>query len=292
MALFSLSSIGFVVGSEMLIRFYVAPGNSYDDLKRAFHSGNSIAAAFGDSQAASGILDDSGFTNFAAPGESLGTTLGKLDAYVASGRARHVLLQLGPQDFSFYRLSLDQSDLLGDFLDVEPRILQMLRPQFRRYLFEYWAAVLSDPGRLFAEPETTTSSKSEAVPRVLEMSADARRLQAMIRTQLHIPVPGYAATADMKRLRDTVKRTQDAGVMLCLVTFPVSSTYREAAGYYSVFSDIRVYFDAFARELGITYVDLWDAYEDDYFGNVDHLNRDGARRLSSDLRHACKGAGS
>jgi len=291
-ALFSLSTLGFIIGSELLIRFHVAPGNSYDALKRAFHSNHDVSVAFGDSRAVSGILEDSGFTNFAAAGESLETTLGKLNAYVASRRGRHVLLQIGPQHFSFYRLSLEQSDLLEDFLDTEPRSLQILRPHFRRYLFDYWNAVLRDPARLFIEPEKTTSSEPTAMPRVREMSADARRRQATIRTQLHIPVPGYAATADMKRLRDTLERTRDAGVTLCLVTFPVSSAYRDAAGYFPIFNHIRASYSALAEDIGITYVDLWDAYGDDYFGNVDHLNGDGARRLSGDLRRACKSGGS
>ncbi len=288
MALFSLSTLGFVIGSELLIRFHVAPGNSYDVLKRAFHSGDDMAAAFGDSRAVSGILEDSGFTNFAAAGESLKTTLGKLDAYVASGRARYVLLQLGPQHFSFYRLSLNQSDLLEDFLDAEPRSLQMLRPHFRRYLFDYWNAMLRDPARLFVGPEKTTLSEPAAIPRLLEIAADTRRRQAAIRTQLHIPAPGFAATADMKQLRGTLERTRDAGVTLCLVTFPVSSAYRDAAGQFPIFGQIRAAYGALAEKVGIAYVDLWDTYEDDYFGNVDHLNQDGSRRLSDDLRRICK----
>ena len=287
MTLFSLSVMGFVVSSELLIRFYVAPGDGYETLRRAFHRGDSPDVVFGDSHAASGILEDSGFANFAGAGESLTTSLSKLDSYVASGRGRHVMLQLGPQHFAFYRLNLDQSDLLEDFLDPNPRILQMLRPHFRRYLFDYWGAVLRDPTRLFAESETTPS-EPKTEPRVTDMPADALRWQAMVRAQLHIPVPGYAATADMKRLLDTLKRTLEAGIKLCLVTFPVSSAYREAAGDFPIFAEIRAAYGALAEDLGVAYVDLWDAYEDEYFGNVDHLNRDGARRLSGNLRRACK----
>ncbi len=295
MALFIVSALGFTVGSELLIRHHVAPGNGYDALRRAFHHGDDTEVAFGDSRAVSGILENAGFTNFAGAGESLATSLGKLDAYAArggaAGRNRRVLLQLGPQHFSFYRLSLDQTDLLADFLDPGRRRLQMLRPHFRRYLFDYWAAVLRDPGRLFAETGTIAPSRPKAEPRVNEMPADARQRQAMIRTQLHIPVPGYAATADMKHLLGTLKRARDAGITLCLVTFPVSSAYRDAAGYFPIFSDIRAAYGALAEDLGIAYVDLWDAFEDDYFGNVDHLNRDGSRRLSDELRRLCKGGG-
>jgi hypothetical protein len=292
MALFSLSTLGFIVGSELLVRFQVVPGNSYDIQKRAFHGSDNKAVAFGDSRAASGILKESGFTNFAAAGESLETTLGKLEAYVASGRARYVLLQLGPQHFSFYRLSLNQAALLEDFLDIEPRFLQMLRPQFRRYLFDYWAAILRNPSRLFSNTDKNASNEPNAIPRLRERPADARQRQAMIRTQLHIPVPGYASTADMKRLRDTLTRVRDSGVTLCLVSFPVSSTYRDAAGYYPIFDQIRADYAALSTDLGITYVDLWDAYGDDNFANVDHLNQDGAIRLSGDLRRICKNGNS
>lgn len=292
MALFSLSTLGFVIGSELLIRFYAAPGDSYETLRHDFQRGGDTAVAFGDSRAASGILETSGFANFAGAGESLATSLGKLDAYVASGRGRHVLLQLGPQSFSFYRLSLKQSESLEDFLDPTPRVLQMLRPHFRRYLFDYWSAVLRDPKRLFAEAQKTAPSTPKTVPRVTDTPEDARRRQAMIRTQLHIPVPGYAATDDMKRMRESLKQVRDAGITLCLVTFPVSSAYRKAAGEFPIFSNIRTDFSVLADELGISYFDLWDAYEDDYFGNVDHLNQDGARRLSGDLRRVCKGEAS
>lgn len=291
MALFSLSALVFIIGSELLIHLYVAPGNGYDVIKCAFHDGDDTAVAFGDSRAASGILEASGFTNFAAAGESLETSLGKFNAYVASGRGRYVLLQLGPQHFSFYRLSLDQADLLEDFLDPEPRTLQMLRPHFRRYLFDYWATLLRDPARLFAGPQKTEATPIEpkSMPRLRNMPVDVRQRQAMIRTQLHIPVPGFADTADMKRLQGSLVRARDAGITLCLVTFPVSTAYRDAAGDFPVFSKIRNAYGTLATDLDITYVDLWEAYGDDYFANVDHLNDDGARRLSDDLRRVCKG---
>jgi hypothetical protein len=291
MALFGVSALGFVMGSELLIRFHVAPDNSFDAVKRAFHEGDNTAMAFGDSRAASAILDPSGFANFAAAGENLETSLGKLAAAVAKGRLRHALVQLGPQHFSFYRLSLDQAELLEDFLQTEPRTMQMLRPNFRRYLFDYWLAMLRDPGRLFAAPEAS-SNKPEAVPRLARMTPHAQRRQAMIRSQLHIPVPGFAATADMTRLRETLARVRDAGVSLCLVTFPVSSLYRAAAGNYPIYGEIRAAYAALANDLGVIYVDFWDAFADDNFSNVDHLNGDGARRMSGELRRACKGGAS
>jgi hypothetical protein len=286
--LFSLSILGFVAGSELLIRFLVAPGNSYDAVKHAFHSGRDTAVVFGDSRAVSGFVPGSGYANFASKGENLETTLGKLNAYIASGRRGNVLLQLDPQHFSFYRQRLAQAELLEDFLNPDSRGLQMLRPHFRRYLFEYWAAIWRDPARLFADPEEIVSDDPNPIVKLSDMPADAQRRQAMIRTQLHIPVPGYADTADMMRLRETLTRARNAGVAICIVTFPVGSAYREAADHYPVFADIRAEYGALAADAGLIYVNLWDEYEDDNFDNVDHLNSIGARRLNTDLRNACK----
>ena len=91
----------------------------------------------------------------------------------------------------------------------------------------------------------------------------------------------------MRRLRETVKRARDAGIKFCFVGFPVGKIYRTAAKNLPAFAEIRAYYEAFADRIGAPYLDLWAAYDDRYFGNVDHLNDAGARRLTQDIRRRC-----
>ena len=284
MTVFFVSAVIFVAGSEALIRVYVAPRDTFDARKNAFLNGTETSAAFGDSGVVSGLVDGDGLANFADTGAGLDTILGKLDAYVAMGRGRRIVFQLAPQHFALYRLSGGGKDELREFLDPNSGGLQFLRPHYRKYLFDYWAAVLRDPTLL----RGAESVKKDIQPRLVDMSSDAQWRQANIRVQLHIPISGYAATKEMRRLRAALKRAQDRGVDLCLVTFPVGGTYRAVAGKFPIFAEIRAFYKNLAAGIGATHLDLWGAYDDRYFANVDHLNQDGSRRLTREIRRRCQ----
>jgi hypothetical protein len=162
-------------------------------------------------------------------------------------------------------------------------MLQLLRPHYRRYLFDYWRAVIRNPRLLQAQKPKQKSIEIN----LTDMPLKAQRQQALIRTQLHIPVSGYAATDAMRRLRATVLRAHDAGIKFCFVGFPVAKAYRIAAGDFRVFAEIRTFYKAFADQIGAPYLDLWDAYDDRYFTNVDHLNDSGAQRLTREIQRRC-----
>lgn len=282
-AVFCISAVLFVAGTEALIRVYVAPRDEFNARKQAFRNGTETAAAFGDSRVVSGIAGGDGLANFADTGADLDTILGKLDAYVAMGRGRRIVLQLAPQHFALYRLNDDQKDRLEEFLEPGTPMLQFLRPHYRRYLFDYWSAVIRDPKL----PQARKPVEKGVGTTLVDRAPETKRKQAQIRVQLHIPVAGYAATKDMNRLRAALERAQAAGANLCLVGFPVGEIYREVAGKFPVFSEIRAFYKALAGRLGAPYLDLWGAYDDRYFSNVDHLNDAGARRLTREIKRRC-----
>lgn len=280
---FCVAAVVFVAGTEALIRVYVAPRDAFDTRKQAFLNGREPAAVFGDSRVVSGIDAGDGLANFADTGANLDTILGKLAAYAQQGRGRQIVLQLAPQHFALYRLNDNQKDRLQEFLDPDTAMLQLLRPHYRRYLFDYWRAVIRNPRLLQAQKPKQKSIEIN----LTDMPLKAQRQQALIRTQLHIPVSGYAATDAMRRLRATVLRAHDAGIKFCFVGFPVAKAYRIAAGDFRVFAEIRTFYKAFADQIGAPYLDLWDAYDDRYFTNVDHLNDSGAQRLTREIQRRC-----
>ena len=82
---------------------------------------------------------------------------------------------------------------------------------------------------------------------------------------------------------------RDAGADICLVTFPASAAYRAAAAKFPEFAKVREFYRELARDHGVTYIDLWDGYDDRKFANSDHLNADGARKLTREVRRSCFG---
>jgi len=284
---FFVSAVIFVAGSEALIRVYVAPRDTFDARKDAFLNGTETSAAFGDSRVVSGLVGGDGLANFADAGADLDTILGKLDAYIAMGRGRRIVLQLAPQHFALNRLNDNQQDRLQEFVDPQRGLLQFLRPHYRRYLFEYWSAVIDDPQLLWTNKPTAQATEVTETTLLDRPLADRWR-QARIRTQLHIPVAGYATTQAMTQLRATLRRAKESGLEICLIGFPVSGIYRKAAAELPLFLDIRNFYKGFARQFDMEHFDLWDAYDDRYFTNVDHLNDAGARRMTREIRRRCR----
>lgn len=276
----------FVGATEAFVRWRVAPDDGFERYKQLFHTSRAPAVAFGDSHVANDIVASDYLANLGYRGDSGATMLNKLDAYLASKRPKGVVLQVDPHQFSFYRLALDQGARLDYLLDREVGALQMLRPQFRENLFAYWMAVLKNPRRLFPAKQAEAAQPRDIV-RASELPADEFQRTTAIRVQLHVPVEGVAATSVAARLNKAIGRLKRDRIALCLVTYPVSETYRAVAEKFPQFAVVREYIAGLATSKDVRYVDFWDAYDDDLFGDPDHLNRDGAMRFTQDVLDAC-----
>src|SRR5262249_14944785 len=140
----------FMVGSELLVRFVVAPVDDYANYKAFFQSARAPVVAFGDSHVANAIESGPAVANLGYAGESLSLMLLNARTYMEKGRANRIVLQFSPQQFAVYRAAKDESAVAADLLERGEPWLQFMRPHFRGYLLGYWRAFLSDPSVAFA----------------------------------------------------------------------------------------------------------------------------------------------
>ena len=277
-----------LAASETLVRRHVLPTDSFDQARIVFRTPGPNVAAFGDSRVNDGVMRTVDIANFAMPGDSLATVLGKLEAWLVKNPDGKAIVGVPPQQFSQARIHANQEKLLTDFLSDEDPWLHTLRPNYRRYLISYVRTVIDDPGLLLRAP--LDMSQTAGTPMTFaDLSADQRRTRAEIRSQHHTPVPGFQNSALASALRDRLQALSDAGAELCLVTMPVSKAYQAAVASEPSFAGARTLVSDIADEMGIPYADLWSDYPDDVFANADHLAPEGAIRATRDLLQSCFG---
>lgn len=268
------------------MRSQIIPNSSYEKHRNYLHTATSKAAAFGDSRVAMGFLDSPDFANLAYPSENLSTILAKLRYYHRTRQASKIVLQADPHHFSNYRLTRDQSALRDDLFMRTSFWLQILRPTYRQYLFNYWRTYFWNA--IKTASSSIESARTEArVERLSDFPASTLRKWAQIRMQLHVPIRTFRKTRTAEVYERTVSDLRSAGVEVCLVGFPVSSAYRDASREQPSIADARSFYREIAARTGVILIDLWNFFDDAYFQSADHLNAEGARLLTSEVRKRC-----
>ncbi|MBF0285044.1 MAG: hypothetical protein HQL51_11365 [Magnetococcales bacterium] len=293
LGVFVAVNVLFVGLSEYGVRRWVAPRSDVEIHIRLLQSRAEVAAVFGDSRVVNGIDPPPGVVNLGYPGDNLETTLDKLATWAAQHRAPRGLLELGPQQFSLLRLLSDQKELADDVLNRSHPTMQMFRPVFRRYLLEYWRSALTEPGRFFHPPQPVRQPNRPGVKadpdfqRMSQLPPAEQQRQSWLRLHLHAPMNDFAASKAMRRLEETLSSVREQGMAPCLATFPVSGVYADQAERFPAFAGVRAHLAALARRLDLPYVDAWRDFSDDLFSDPDHLNPDGAARLTPLILHRC-----
>lgn len=275
-----------LVAAETLLRRHVIPTDPFDTARALFHGPGTAIAAFGDSRINDGITNQSALTNFAMPGDSLATVLGKLDVWLAHNPDGRAIVGIPPQQFSQARLNAGQGKMLDDFLSRDEPMFQILRPNHRRYLLSYLQVVIDDPGILLRDAEARQSEATNSQT-FADKPADAQRAQAQIRSQHHTPVPGFRETQAALQLRQSLNKLKNVSTHICLVTMPVTKAYRQAVAPEPNFAAARRFITDIARETGVFYLDLWSDYPDHLFANADHLRTAGAEVITRDILAKC-----
>ena len=274
---FAIGVCGFAVGSELLVRFIVAPTDDYERYKTEFHTARAPIAAFGDSHVANAVESTQELVNLGYAGDTLFLMLAKARSYVASGRGKKVILQYSPEQFAIYRAANQQADVAKDLLDGNERWLEFMRPHFRSYLLAYWGAALRDPARILAA-SGAPPSRAEAKLRPAEpsglaaMSPAVQRKEAEIRVQLHAPLPqGRTVEALVDRFADALRAFRKLGIETCVVEYPLSSPYRKAAAQVATFATMQQRIQDLLESEKVRFVDLAADMPDSAFGDPDHI---------------------
>ncbi len=267
--LFAGGALAFAAGSEAIIRYVVAPHDEFEVYKTLFRSAQAPVAAFGDSHVANAIESGPQIIGLGYPGETLSLMLFKIGAY--AGPARRFVVQLSPEQFAIYRADKQQEEIADDVSGRSEPWLQFMRPHFRRYLLEYWRAILMDPVRCLGT-KTSVAATTAAPVSFADLPPAEQRKAAEIRVQLHMPLPpGPTVNRLIGRFLGALDELRARGIEACVVEFPLSSVYRMAAARAPSFAALRQSVRRHLEAKGIRFVDLTDRVEDSYFGDPDHI---------------------
>ena len=273
-----------IVLTEIMLRRHVFPVDSLVGYKRLFIHGVAPTVVFGDSHVASGLVSSADIDNLGQPSDNVQTVLAKAELRIKRGGVRTVILQADPQMFSAYREKAKQQDRLAYLMQENESVLVMLLPQYRQYLMQYWNAAVFDPIGVFRSPqqrlaEPKRSSNAESLKEL--------KKQAVMRVQLHAPLSNFRRLSAASDYRDAIERFVRQGLQVCLVGFPVTSQYREAARTVSSFNAARSFFAEIAHDLSVPYLNYYDAMPDSDFGDSDHLSTDAAPHFTRRVLRDC-----
>jgi len=281
---FILGITVFIVGSELIVRTIVAPKSDFDALRDRLHTSQAAYGAFADSRGANGLRTRSGFDNFSMAGDNLITIIEKAKFFARSGTTKGIILQADPHHFASYRLNRDQLRLRDDLFSRDTAWLQFMRPVYRQYLLEYWQAFIQ---------RTVSPAPIESVPhpvtRFSSLSPAEIRKAASIRAGLQTPIATIENTTFAHAYETAIHGIRQAGIKVCLVTFPVSTVYREISRTEPAYDHALRYYKALAQQEDALYVDFSSLIDDSLFSDPDHLNTEGAQALTDTALKNCFG---
>jgi len=262
----------FALGSELLIRYVVAPTDGFERYKAEFRNTRAPVAAFGDSHVAAAIETTADIVNLGYPAETLPLMMSKVRSYAAAGHAKRAIVQLSPQQFAIYRADNRQDEMAAELFGQSEPWLKFIQPHFRRYLLEYWSTLIKDPARLTGSKATAQEAVRSEPVRFSELPVHEQRNSAEIRVQLHMPLPpGRTVDQLTSQLFGTLDDIRSHGVEVCIVEYPVSSFYRNATERAPSFQALRTRVHQLANDKGIPFVDITDRIPDSLFADPDHV---------------------
>lgn len=277
----------FVVTTEIFVRMRVVPNSPVEHQRRLMGDPAIMGAAIGDSRLRDGFVPSSGVANLSFAGNDFDTVMGLAHTFVGKRDHPFVIIQAAPHFFAQYRIIQDQRALLAELRGDSVSPLAIMRPHIRQYLLSYWESGLKNPQLLFGEadkkPKDIQPSKSWAdIPNV------ERSRRASIRAQLQVPIGGFEKSPLATQFENQIAELSKVA-SVCLVGMPVSMDYRHVALTYARVAQARAYYAEIAARYQIPYLDLWIApYPDALFSSSDHLNSDGAMRLTSEVSEFCR----
>jgi hypothetical protein len=274
-----------------MVRSVFAPRDDFEQYRALFRNARTPTAAFGDSHVENAILTSPEIVNLGSRGETLPLMLSKAEAYVKSGRGKRVILQFAPQQFAVYRSDLDKTAVEEELWGTSEPILQFTRPHFRKYLLEYWRALIEDPRLAFAAPAPAPAANAGPAPASFaDLPAAEQRRIAEIRVQLHAPLPGGPIAEDFKaRFTALLDELHAKKIETCVVEYPLSSAYRAGAAKVASFAALRAQIRVASAAHAARYVDLTESYQDAMFGDPDHVARNARAAVTRAVLDECFG---
>lgn len=273
-----------MLGSEFIVRKFIMPNHPYENLKYELHNKRPAFAAFADSHGANALQSHTDMANFSFRGDNLQTIMKKIRLFTQHHKPEGIILQADPHQFAAYRIMADQTALQTDLSDRSTPALAFLRPVYRQYLIEYWKEFLK---RIIWNRPSEDGQTSSEIRRLTELNVSEVRSDAERRVQLHSPLPEFWESQGANDYRNIVNEMTRDGIKVCMVTFPLSSVYREKMADISMFAKSTSFFRDLKNDNNVTYIDFSETVPDQYFSDPDHLNSEGAYLFTKTVLNSC-----
>ena len=280
----------FVVSSEWLLRARVAPNQNIERHAAFFRTVTHSGAAFGDSHVAMSIVGDAEIANLGFPGDSLQEVIGKAKLYFTRVRPRYVLLQADPQQLAAVRLN-KSFDPIRSMFEQETPLLSALKlsiPIYRNNIIGHWQSFLAGAEFKTIRTFDPTDGSQTTTTTFADWPEDRVRdfVMRILADQIHVETESNHPT--LQHYKDLIQWLTARGARVCLVAYPVSEPFLEAAKGYASEEASERHYRGLAAATGVQYVNFRrNRYRNTLFHDPDHLNKEGALRFTPEVREAC-----
>jgi hypothetical protein len=273
-----------------MVRSQVEPNDLLPLHLRLFHSSQERDAGFGDSHMAFGFYPPPGMVNLAFPGENIDNMQYKARKYFATRPPGRVIVQADAHMFAHYRISPTRA--YNESFDKSPDKQSALMPRVlglyhRPKLLAYWNVWLRK-GTFESRLKLSSNGWTESNEHWAEVDPETRKTLVRERATLHEPAEDFSQSAFAGAYRHLIEDLVARGARVCMVEFPVTAEYRQEI-FGGTYQAAREWFAAQARQLGVRYMAHAQGYarRPELFGDMDHLNAQGAREFSRLIDGEC-----
>lgn len=283
----------FIAASEWLLQTHAIPSETFYEQRAMFQRLRNTpelvrGVAIGDSHMEQDFVASADMLNFAYHGENLTQMRGKLEVLLDSFPGiTQVLLTADPHLFADYRYVDDGRRVYPDALLETEREIALLDPYLRERLGLYWKKWLQK-GTLSWERIVTPYGSVLLNGTLNTPLTHEQKHSIHKRMEEHKTTRPFEGSLFQREFDHMLEMLASRHIQVCMIEFPVVPYHRQLAKKYTVFDRIREYYRRVARKYGFTYVSYWDAFDDHaLYRNGDHLNREGATRLTAMIRKDC-----
>lgn len=273
----------FILGSELIIRnFAINEKNNYELVKTKLLNVKKNYAMFADSRGVSGLVENENFVNLSIRGINLKSIIRISEYYSNRNNLKGIILQLDPHQFSSYRLSKNEDDLISDLLSEENYFFYIFRPQYSQYLSQYWRHLPKKVFNLSKDKEIENKVVNKSNPKQSDKTTS-------IRVSTQTPLLNYSKTSHFSHLKKSLINLKSKNFKICLISFPVNSNYINHSNKNEIFKEIKNTFVTFSKQQQVIYKDFSQSMNDEFFDNSDHLNKKGAIIFTKIVLRHCFG---
>lgn len=275
----------FAITSELFLRKYVIKTDNVYQRSFLYKKRGSKNTVWGDSASQAGIyyLDD--FLNFSGPSDNYQEIEKKIKKYYSKINSGKVILHLSLNAFSSYRdRSIRKEDLKLYFSNINP-ILFTMEKRFQIRIFNYYESFIKNkfsfPNKYKYNSDGSTSFiGTYEPPPITDFVID--------HNHNYYPKKVFVNDKNYFAFLRTVDFLRKKNIKICFITAPWYKDFREKKLDMSKFKEVRNFYNNFAKEKGIKYLDFLEyPFPTNNFHDSTHLNTKGSILFTSMVKEKC-----